>query len=138
MKIDLKQLRAHMEQSGESRPKRRRSASARPKRRSMQELRQLYPKVAGMTFCFTGKFKSGITRAQAAKRVKLAGGKTVNHIAKGLDYLVTGADGSDLYGDNSKRVRVERLRTEGNPIQVLSERRFLSMTKGTEQDDNEG
>ena len=86
----------------------------------------------GQSFLFTGKLSS-LTRAQAQKKVKEAGGKVASSVTKNLDYLVIGDEGSPLYGEGrkgSKQVKAEGLIEEGAELRIISETAFLKMLAG--------
>jgi hypothetical protein len=90
----------------------------------------------GATFVFTGKLKT-MTRAQAQGKVKDANGKKGSGVAKTLDYLVIGDEGSAFYGagrKGSKQLKAESLIEAGAALKVISETAFLQMLEGTRQE----
>ncbi len=88
--------------------------------------------LGGQKFLFTGKLAT-MTRAEAKKKVTDAGGANASGVAKTLDYLVIGDDGSPLYGEGrkgSKQLKAESLRDEGAELKIISETAFLQMLAG--------
>jgi hypothetical protein len=88
--------------------------------------------LGGASFLFTGKLAT-MSRGEAEKKVRDAGGKNSASVTKALDYLVIGDEGSPLYGEGrkgSKQVKAESLIAEGAPLKIISETAFLRMLTG--------
>lgn len=75
------------------------------------------PKLAGLSFCFTGELYT-MKRAEAEKKVKALGGTTKSSVVKGLSYLVT----NDTSSGSAKNVKAQNL-----GIPVINEEEFLKM-----------
>ncbi|MHA1460394.1 MAG: NAD-dependent DNA ligase LigA [Promethearchaeota archaeon] len=75
-------------------------------------------KLAGLTFCFTGKLES-ITRKEASDLVKEHGGTTKSGVVKDLSYLVT----------NSKDETGKFVKAQEQGSKIISEEEFLAMIK---------
>ena len=75
------------------------------------------PKLAGLSFCFTGELYT-MKRAEAEKKVKALGGTTKSSVVKGLSYLVT----NDTTSGSAKNVKAQSL-----GIPVINEEEFLKM-----------
>lgn len=75
------------------------------------------PKLAGLSFCFTGELYT-MKRAEAEKKVKALGGTTKSSVVKGLSYLVT----NDTNSGSAKNVKAQNL-----GIPVINEEEFLKM-----------
>ena len=75
-------------------------------------------KLAGMTFCFTGK--ACLPRTQLAKIVTDNGGEAWGGVKKGLSYLVT----DDENSSSSKFVAATKL-----GIKKITSKEFLEMVK---------
>ena len=75
------------------------------------------PKLAGLSFCFTGELYT-MKRAEAEKKVKALGGTTKSSVVKGLSYLVT----NDISSGSAKNVKAQNL-----GIPVINEEEFLKM-----------
>ena len=75
------------------------------------------PKLAGLSFCFTGELYT-MKRAEAEKKVKALGGTTKSSVVKGLSYLVT----NDTSSGSAKNVKAQSL-----GIPVINEEEFLKM-----------
>ena len=92
--------------------------------------------LGGQKFLFTGKLAT-MTRAEAKKKVTAAGGANASGVAKSLDYLVIGDEGSPLYGQGrkgSKQLKAESLREEGAELKIISETAFLQMLSGEQRE----
>lgn len=79
-------------------------------------------------FCFTGKFVSG-GRATQELKVQLRGGIPVKRLSRSVSYLVIGALASRDWRFSSHGRKIEealRLRQSGVPINVITERTWLS------------
>lgn len=88
--------------------------------------------LGGAKFLFTGTLAT-MTRSEAKKKVTAAGGANASGVAKSLDYLVIGDEGSPLYGNGrkgSKQVKAEKLIEAGSAMKIISETAFLQMLSG--------
>ena len=88
----------------------------------------------GKSFVFTGKLKR-MTRAQAKEQVALLGGVSKSSVAKDLDYLVVGDEGSPLFGQGekgSKLLAAEKLVSGGAALQIISETVFSQLQRRDE------
>jgi hypothetical protein len=91
--------------------------------------------LGGAKFLFTGKLAT-MTRSEAKKKVSSAGGANSGTVAKTLDYLVIGDEGSSLYGlgrKGSKQVKAEKLIEAGAALRIISETAFLQMLAGEQR-----
>jgi DNA ligase (NAD+) len=78
---------------------------------------------------FTGALAT-IDRKGAQKQVRALGGQTPSGVTKDLDFLVVGDKGSALLGQgakSSKQKKAERYVTDGAPLQIITETRFLEL-----------
>jgi hypothetical protein len=57
------------------------------------------------------------------------GGAVLGSVAKGLDYLVVGADKTG--GPSTKQKAADKLIAAGSPLQIVSEDEYLAMVDGT-------
>jgi len=73
--------------------------------------------ISGKTFVFTGSMES-MTRSEAEKRIRTAGGKTVSSVSRKVDFLVAGTN------PGSKKGKAETL-----GIQSLTEDEFRDLTE---------
>jgi BRCT domain type II-containing protein len=89
--------------------------------------------IAGKTFAFTGKL-DGMTRGEAVRKIRKAGGSTVKHPNSETDFLVVGSKGATAPGNDktAKQLAAEDLFAAGVPIVVVDERAFFDMLKQTE------
>ena len=74
-----------------------------------------------------------MSRGEAQKKVREAGGKVASAVNKNLNYLVIGDEGSPLYGQGrkgSKQIKAESLIEEGAEMKIISETAFLQMLAG--------
>ncbi len=81
----------------------------------------------GARVAFTGKLAT-LPRRRAIELVRAAGGEFASEVSRRTSLLVVGMDGWPLLPDGSvsKRLqRAEALRTQGRPIEILSEPAFL-------------
>ncbi len=92
--------------------------------------------LGGDSFLFTGKLAT-MSRGEAQKKVREAGGKVASAVNKNLNYLVIGDEGSPLYGQGrkgSKQVKAESLMEEGAELKIISETAFLQRLAGEERE----
>ena len=92
--------------------------------------------LGGASILFTGKLAT-MTRSEAEKKVQVAGGTVAKAVARTLDYLVIGDEGSPLYGagrKGSKQVGAEKLIAAGSPMKIISETAFLQMLAGEQRE----
>lgn len=85
----------------------------------------------GRSFLFTGKLSS-MTRAEAKARVGKLGGVAKGSVARDLDYLVIGDEGSPLFGagkKGSKMIAAEKLIAAGAELKIISETDFLKLRR---------
>lgn len=78
---------------------------------------------------FTGRLAS-LSRAEAERLIRAAGGEPVAHLSRRVSVLVVGMDGWPLARDgavSSKLRRVEQLNREGRRIRIISELEFLEL-----------
>ena len=78
-------------------------------------------------FCFTGDFNLG-TRGYCEKIVLAHGAKTSKGITKKVDYLVIGANESELWSHGSYGAKIEKAveyREKGTGVKIISEEHFL-------------
>ena len=73
-------------------------------------------KLAGLTFCFTGKLET-MTRNEANDLVTEHGGIPKSGVVKGLSYLVT----------NSKDQTSKFVKAQEQGSKIISEKEFLAM-----------
>ena len=73
-------------------------------------------KLAGLTFCFTGKLET-ITRNEANNLVKEHGGTPKSRVVKNLLYLVI----------NSTEQTTKLLKAQEQGSKIISEKEFLAM-----------
>ena len=73
-------------------------------------------KLAGLTFCFTGKLEN-MTRNEANDLVTENGGTPKNGVVKNLSYLVT----------NSKEQTSKFVKAQDQGSKIISEKEFLAM-----------
>jgi hypothetical protein len=88
-------------------------------------------KIAGKTFCFTGKFKN-IPRKNLELIVSEYGGIFSEKLTKNVDYLIIGADGNQSWAYSCYGRKVEQAiqyRKEGNQIIIAHEYDFLDAIK---------
>jgi hypothetical protein len=97
--------------------------------------------LSNQRYLFTGKMQS-MSRSEAEKLVKAAGGAISSAVNGKLDYLVIGDEGSPFYGagrKGSKQLKAEGLIAEGAALKIISETAFLQMltgqTRSTSEDD---
>lgn len=93
----------------------------------------------GASFVFTGKLAT-MTRDEAQNKVTAAGGANSNTVAKNLDFLVIGDEGSPLYDQGrkgSKQLKAESLIQAGSAMKVISETAFLQMLAGEKREFSE-
>ncbi|MHC4992496.1 MAG: tetratricopeptide repeat protein [Planctomycetota bacterium] len=78
---------------------------------------------------FTGKLAS-MSRRNAASMLRERGGVVTSTVSRRTSILVVGMDGWPLLANgavSAKLRRAERLRADGSPIRIVSEREFLEM-----------
>lgn len=80
--------------------------------------------LTGKSFIFTGKLVA-LSRGEAEKRVRKAGGAVLSSVTKQLDYLVVGADKTG--GPSTKQKAADKLIAAGARIRILSEEELLAM-----------
>lgn len=93
----------------------------------------------GESYLFTGKLAT-MTRSEAQKKVREAGGKVGSAVNKNLNFLVIGDEGSPLYGQGrkgSKQTKAESLIAEGADLKIISETAFLQMLAGEQREFSE-
>jgi DNA ligase (NAD+) len=84
--------------------------------------------LAGKSFVFTGKMVA-FARSEGEKRVRALGGAVLGSVAKGLDYLVVGADKTG--GPSTKQKAADKLIAAGASLAILSEDEYLAMVDGS-------
>lgn len=89
----------------------------------------------GLTVCFTGSL-SGMTRAEAAKRIKALGARPAGDVTRSVDLLVLGgvkphqlAPGATKTG---KHAKAQRLRDRGHDITVIDHEEFFELLAAAE------
>ena len=107
-----------------------------PKEKEKKAKEEIQVDLGGQKFLFTGKLAT-MTRSEARKKVTAAGGANASGVAKSLDFLVIGDEGSPLYGQGrkgSKQLKAEALREEGSDLKIISETAFLQMLSGEQRE----
>ena len=79
---------------------------------------------SGKSFVFTGKLLT-LSRSEGEQRVRAHGGAVLSAVSKAVAYLVQGQEKDG--GKSSKQKAAEKLKSQGEPIQVLSEDELLKM-----------
>ncbi len=83
--------------------------------------------LAGKSFVFTGKLEE-MTRAEAQRLVKAAGGSCPSDVVKDLDYLVVGGDElAENARQGNKLKKANKYNGEGASISIISEGAFMAM-----------
>ena len=82
--------------------------------------------LAGKSFVFTGKMVA-FARSEGEKRVRALGGAVLGSVAKGLDFLVVGADKTG--GPSTKQKAADKLIAAGAELKILSEDEYLAMVR---------
>ncbi len=110
-------------------PAKGKKAKAKPEEKIAVDLEK-------QSFLFTGKLAT-MTRSEAQKKVRTAGGSVGSTVNAKLDYLVIGDEGSPLYGEGkkgSKQLKAEKLRDDGADVKIISETAFLQMLAGEKRE----
>ncbi|MBL8739824.1 MAG: NAD-dependent DNA ligase LigA, partial [Myxococcales bacterium] len=82
--------------------------------------------LAGKSFVFTGKMVA-FARSEGEKRVRALGGAVLGSVAKGLDYLVVGADKTG--GPSTKQKAADKLIAAGASLKIIGEDEYLAMVE---------
>src|SRR6185437_4837795 len=98
-------------------------------KRQSPVLEEVMPKLPGLTFVFSGMFRYGEPR-EVARLIESEGGRVVEEVAKGVDYLIVGWPKRGHPSDEIDRAR-RRHKSLGEAFRIVEELDFYKLMTPT-------